>query len=427
MTRFAIIGVGGVVGSIGPFHRAAIERLEKKGRARLVAVADPMADRMPAQKAELEGRGVRWHMDYRGLLENEKEVDAVVIATPIPFHYEMAEACIARGFFINLEKPPVPLIHQLESLIAIDASRRVSVGFQLIGSRCVQALKALIVEGKIGEVREIRGGGCWPRLDNYYSRANWAGTMTLEGRPVMDGPATNAFAHLVHNIMFLAAPERHDFAIPVAVEGELYRARRIESYDVACLRGRFAAQIEFSVAVTHATQLPLPYRIEVRGTRGWARLSNDGTVLETSCGIELHEHETTQQLIDRDYDQLIDVIEGRQERFSTRLKDTRGYVSATNGMFISSGGIHDIDPDSVRRGQGEAKGGYDVLNLRDAVQESLHSGKLFSEQNCSWALARPATISLEGPELGRLMAQKMGMDAGGNGSIASKAAMAAPC
>jgi hypothetical protein len=243
----------------------------------------------------------------------------------------------------------------------------------------------------------------------------------------MDGPATNAFAHLVHNIMFLAAPERHDFAVPIAVEGELYRARRIESYDVACLRGRFAAQIEFSVAVTHATLLPLPYRIEVRGTEGWARLSNDGTLLETSCGIALDEHETTQQLIDRDYDQLVDVIEGRQERFSTRLMDTRGYVGATNGMFISSGGIHDIDPLAIRRGQDGAKEGYDVLNLRDAVQESLHSGKLFSEQNCSWAVARPATISLEGPELGRLMAQKMGMEPGGNGSTASKAAMAAPC
>jgi hypothetical protein len=181
------------------------------------------------------------------------------------------------------------------------------------------------------------------------------------------------------------------------------------------------------VAVTHATQLPLPYRIEVRAAQGWARLSNDGTVLETSCGIELHEHETTQQLIDRDYDQLIDVIQGCQERFTTRLKDTRGYVSATNGMFISSGGVHDIDPLSIRRGQGEAKGGYDVLNLRDAVQESLRSGKLFSEQNCSWAIARPATISLEGPELGRLMAQKMGIEAGGNGSPASKTVLAAPC
>ena len=415
------------MGSIGPLHRAAIERLEEKGRARLVAVADPMADRMPAQKAELEGRGVRWHLDYRDLLQSEKEVDAVVIATPIPLHYEMAAACIERGFFINLEKPPVPLIHQLESLIALEASRRVSVGFQLIGSRCVQALKALLVEGKIGTVREIRAGGCWPRLDSYYSRANWAGKMTLQGRPVMDGPATNAFAHLVHNIMFLASPERHDFAIPVAVEGELYRARPIESYDVACLRGRFATQIEFSLAVTHATQIPLPYRIEVRGTQGWARLSNDGTILETSCGIELHEQETTQQLIDRDYDQLIDVIEGRQERFGTRLKDTRGYVSATNGLFISSGGIHDIDPLSIRRGQGEATGGYDVLNLTDAVQESLNSGKLFSEQHCSWAVARPATVSLEGPELGRLMAQKMGMEPDGNGSPVSKTATAARC
>ena len=132
----------------------------------------------------------------------------------------------------------------------------------------MQRLKQLIIEGTIGEVRSIRAGGCWPRSDRYYQRTNWAGKLVLGGEPVFDGPATNGLAHLVHNIMFLAGSEAVGSAVPIEVEGELYRARPIESYDVACLRGKFACGIDFSLAVTHSTKEPLPFKIEVRGTRG---------------------------------------------------------------------------------------------------------------------------------------------------------------
>lgn len=397
MTKFALFGAGGV----GAYHLAAIERQERKGAARLVAVADPTADRMPERKAQLQGRGVRWHMDYLDLLREEAELDAVVVATPIPFHYEMAKACIERGVFVHLEKPPVPLVHQLETLIRADEMQRVSVGFQMIGSRCIQALKELIVEGRIGELREIRAGGCWPRTDGYYNRASWAGRLMLDGKPVLDGPATNALAHVIHSLHYLAGEGRDEFAVAEEVSGELYRARRIESYDAACMRGRFASRILFSVAVAHATEAALPFQLSVRGTDGWARLSNDGAVLEATCGTELHEPETTQELIDRDYDQLIEVIEGRRERFATCLEDTRGYVSATNGMFVSSGGIHDIDPSAARTWQGEDGLGFNVANLRDAVEESLLAGTLFSEQGLSWAIASPIIVPLDSPDLGR--------------------------
>lgn len=395
-TKFALFGVGG----IGAYHLAAIQRQEALGRARLIAVADPTVPPGVAPRAELEKLGVRWHADYRDLLRAEIEAQAVVIATPIPFHEEMARACVERGVFVNLEKPPVPLIRQLESLIAADSARRVSVGFQMIGSHPIQALKELIVEGRIGEVREIFAGGCWPRLDSYYNRARWAGKLALDGKPVLDGPATNALAHTIHDIMYLAAEGRDEFAIPAYVEGELYRARPIESYDAACLRGRFLSRtgsgsgIDFGIAVTHATQISLPYQFEIRGTHGWARLSNDGARLETSCGIALDEPQTTQQLLDVDYDHLLNVVGGAKDRFRTALADTRGFVAATNGMFVSSGGIHPVDPAFIRSWEGEGGIGFDVSNLREAVQETIRSGKLFSEQGLPWATARPVRILL---------------------------------
>jgi predicted dehydrogenase len=388
--RFGLIGVGG----IGSYHRTAIQGLESAGMGRLIAVADPWIQRLATQKADLEARGVRWHLDYRDMLREEAELDAVVIATPIPFHYEMTLACIKRGLAIHLEKPPVPLIQQLDALIAADAKRTVSVGFQYIGSHCTQELKRLITEGNLGQLREIRAAACWPRSDKYYARANWAGRMMLDSAPVFDGPATNALAHLIQNIMFLAGEGRDDFAEPVEVQGELYRARPIESYDTACMRGRFATGTEFSVTVTHATESPLPFCIEVRGTEGWARLSLDGAKLETSAGVICDRPESTQQLINSNYGNFLDVIHGRRERFLTRLVDTRGYVSTTNAMLLSSGGVHDIDPAAIRRYTRDGAGGFEVLKLREAVEENLASGRLFTEQGCAWATAKPRPFQL---------------------------------
>ena len=388
MIKFGLIGVGG----IGAYHRAAIEKLERRGVARLVAVADPTVDRLSKEKEELDGRGVNWHLDYRDMLR--EDLDAVAIATPIPFHFEMALACIKRGVLVNLEKPPVPFLSQLDTLIAADAGNRVYVGFQMIGSRCIQTLKLLIAEGRLGELLEIRTGACWPRLDHYYNRASWAGRMTLKGLPVFDGPATNGLAHLIHNIMFLGAEGLHSYAMPAEVRGELYRARPIESYDTACLNGRFASGVRFSVAVTHASRESLPFQIEVRGTGGWARISNDGATLETSCGVACNHQETTQQLINTFYANLTDKAEGPANFLTPSLSDTRGYVASTNAMFRSAGGIRDIES-AETYGTGDNQG-YHVPGLMAAIEESLASGKLFSEQGLSWATARPQTVALQG-------------------------------
>jgi predicted dehydrogenase len=306
----------------------------------------------------------------------------------------MALACIARGLMIHLEKPPVPLLSQLDALIAADARQSVSVGFQMIGARCTQLLKQAISEGRLGQVRHIRAAGCWPRLDGYYARASWAGKMTLDGAPVFDGPATNAFAHLIHNVMYFAGEDRDGFAIPEEIEGELYRARPIESYDTAALRGRFASGADFAVAVTHANETLRPFSMDVLGTKGWARLTEDGAKLESNIGLECDFAQSTQQLLDVNYLNFIDVVTGRADRFTTRLADTRGYVSATNAMLASSGGIHDIGPDHARKYQRDGQTGYDVAGLGAAMEETFATGRLFNEQGCPWASAKPRPIRL---------------------------------
>lgn len=392
--NIGLIGAGGV----GAYHLRSISLHEKSGKARLAAVADPTVDKLGDEKAALEARGVRWHLDYREMLDKETDLDAVVIATPIPLHLEMTLACLESNLFVHLEKPPVPLMQEFEQLTAADTLKKVSVGFQMIEAATTREMKRLIADGALGKILTIRSGACWPRFNGYYGRAPWAGKMSLGGKPVFDGPATNALAHVIHTTMHLAGETREGFAVPREVMGELHRARDIQSYDTAALKGRFDNGVEFSFAATHATRESLPFLIEVKGTEGWARLSEDGAVLESSSGIHLRHPESTQELLDINHANFLAVIRGESSRFTTCLEDTRGYVATTNAVLASSAGIHRIDPGVVSRYRADnGDEGFHVEGLSEAIKESITTGSLFSEQGLFWAKSSPSPVTLPLP------------------------------
>ncbi len=374
-----LIGVGG----FGLFHRNAMALLRQEGRARLTAVADPTLDRHLQLKQDLLAQGIRIYADYRLMLESEPGLAAVTIAAPIPFHEEMAHACLQFGHKAYLEKPPVPLIQQLDRLIAADGQERIHVGFQLVVSGWAAQIKQWMAEGRLGDILSVRAGACWPRTDAYYARAPWVGRMIYQGRPVFDGPASNALSHLIHSVMYLSNAREFGFDEPFEIQGELYRARPMESYDTACVRGIFRTGVEFTVAVTHATERELPFQLRINGTKGWVQVSRDGRRLESSWGGRDFTEETD-SLVNLSYRRFVDFVEGRSIRPLTRLVDTRGYVLATNGLLISSGGIHEIEPQWVRRYEGPGGAGYVVTDLYEAVVETIDTGRLFSEMSLGW-------------------------------------------
>ena len=384
--KLALIGVGG----FGGFHLKYIEGLERSHRVELVAVADPATT---SSRPALEARGVRWYQDYRQMLEKERDLDAVQIATPIPLHFEMAKECIGHGVFVNLEKPPVVLIQQLDELIECDSAGHVSVGFQHISSVQVQQLKEWIVQGRLGELREIRLSACWPRCASYYQRNQWAGKMTHEGRPVYDGPATNAMAHLIENAMFLAGSTQEGFDEPEGVQAEIYRVRPIESYDLIAIRAQFASGVKMVASLTHATEQEQPFWIEARGSRDWARISNNGERLESSDGIHLFPPETEMDPFVRMHEDFVNFATGSRPRARVRLADTRGYLLTTNGALISSGGIHDVAPKYFRTYSAREGEGYHVHGLSGLMERSTAERALFSEMNAPWAhAARPVAV-----------------------------------
>src|SRR5512136_767769 len=52
-------------------------------------------------------------------LLNDAELDAVIVATPVRFHYEMAKACLNAGKHVFVEKPMARTEAEGEELVAL--------------------------------------------------------------------------------------------------------------------------------------------------------------------------------------------------------------------------------------------------------------------------------------------------------------------
>ncbi|WP_353808676.1 Gfo/Idh/MocA family oxidoreductase [Agromyces sp. SYSU T00194] len=225
------IGVAGIHGH-GATHVAEALRLERAGRARLVAVADHRAPDVAVGDAAL-------FADAAAMIA-DADLDVVVLSTPIHTHVPLARAALAGGAHVLLEKPPAPSLVELEELAAAAraAERAVQVGFQSLGSAGVDAVRALAAGGAVGEVRAYGALGTWVRAVDYWTRSDWAGRRELDGVPVVDGAVTNPLAHAVATALAVAgATGAEDIA---SVELDLLRANDIDADDTSSLVVRLA-------------------------------------------------------------------------------------------------------------------------------------------------------------------------------------------
>jgi predicted dehydrogenase len=90
-------------------------------------------------------------------LLSDAEIDAVVVATPVRFHYETAKACLNAGKHFFIEKPMARTVDEAEELVVL-ADRQglvIMVGHTFLFSPAVRRLKQIIDAGDIGEVQYI--------------------------------------------------------------------------------------------------------------------------------------------------------------------------------------------------------------------------------------------------------------------------------
>ncbi|HDL17644.1 MAG TPA: Gfo/Idh/MocA family oxidoreductase, partial [Bacteroidetes bacterium] len=81
-------------------------------------------------------------------------IDAVIIATPVSFHYPLAKQALQAGKHVFVEKPFTSSRREGENLIALaeQAQRKIMVGHTFEYSPPVLKIKELIEKGELGEL-----------------------------------------------------------------------------------------------------------------------------------------------------------------------------------------------------------------------------------------------------------------------------------
>jgi predicted dehydrogenase len=84
----------------------------------------------------------------------DPEVEAVMIATPVPTHYELAKLALEAGKHVFVEKPPAMRAQEMEELceLAEQSGLVLMPGHLLLYHPAVTTLKALIQAGELGDI-----------------------------------------------------------------------------------------------------------------------------------------------------------------------------------------------------------------------------------------------------------------------------------
>ncbi|GAB6099540.1 Gfo/Idh/MocA family oxidoreductase [Halanaerocella petrolearia] len=383
---FAVVGVRNFADS----YIRNIKRLEQEELIKLTAVV--ITDQINnADKArELRNQGIKVFSSYDQLLKKGSGcVDVVGLPVSIPSHAEMAIKGMEAGYNVLLEKPPAPTVEEVDQIIktAQKTDKFCSIGFQFIHSHTIRKLKRYILDGKLGEIKNIACKGFWPRFKSYYNRNEWAGRSICNGNVVLDGPMHNAFAHYLNNMLFLTGKEMNDSAKPKRVRAELYRAHTyIEADDTSCMEVETESGTKVYFYVTHAPKEKRDPYIEIVGTKGRAFWHFDETtkiVLNSGEEIEFDNEGINPKL------EVFRIAAKKhkkdiEELYSTP-DNTRNFVVAINGAYDSAKRIRSIPESYVEEFETE-KGEFKTVleDIDDIMDQAFQERKLLSDLDVEW-------------------------------------------
>jgi predicted dehydrogenase len=119
-----------------------------------------LCDPGDGKRAEFETRypQARWAEAFEEMLA-DPELDAVVVATPVPTHYELAKAALEAGKHVFVEKPPAMTGAEIEELVTLARERDLVLmpGHLLLYHPGVRKLKELVESGALGNVLCVYG------------------------------------------------------------------------------------------------------------------------------------------------------------------------------------------------------------------------------------------------------------------------------
>ena len=143
--NIAGIGLGG----------KGFDDLQNVAGENIVALCD--VDPNYAAPAFAKWPNARRHTDFRKMLETQKDIDAVIVATPDHLHFSISMCAIAHGKHVYCQKPLTHTVAEARaiSLAASKAGVATQMGNQGNAGEGVRLIQEMIEEGVIGTVREV--------------------------------------------------------------------------------------------------------------------------------------------------------------------------------------------------------------------------------------------------------------------------------
>jgi len=128
-------------------------------QVQVVAVADADDKGRAAAQQRLKVKNA--YADYRQMLKKERPNIVSVATRFLDEHRDMVVACAEAGASIFLEKPMCRTLAEADAMIAACEKHHVklAIAFQTRLSPRLERVRALIAEGRIGEILEMRGRG----------------------------------------------------------------------------------------------------------------------------------------------------------------------------------------------------------------------------------------------------------------------------
>jgi len=140
----------GVIG-YGYWGPNLVRNFATGARTKVVAIADANPSRR--QLAQAHYPHIKVVEDAAALIA-DPDVDAVVVATPIFTHYDLAKAALQAGKHVLVEKPLTPSAAQAEelALLAEQHKRVLMVDHTFVYTGAVKKIRDLVSSGELGRV-----------------------------------------------------------------------------------------------------------------------------------------------------------------------------------------------------------------------------------------------------------------------------------
>ena len=176
----------GVIGS-GSRGTFVMGVFQKDPAVRVAAICDvyePNLEHAVSAAAKEQGSAPKVYRNYKQLLD-DKEIQAVLIATPEHWHYQMVMDALAAGKDVYVEKPLCQTPEQGVKLVEAEKHTKsiIQVGMQRRSYDLYQEGRDIVASGRLGTVRMVRswwlnnylGGAAATRLDGPLDWDQWQG------------------------------------------------------------------------------------------------------------------------------------------------------------------------------------------------------------------------------------------------------------